>query len=74
VTIPAAVPQTRHGCSLEAIVDQFGRELHILNVADLKLLLGPTKWKSLLLQSMSAVDKHQVDGNKKHDNMFSSLG
>jgi hypothetical protein len=49
---------------LEAIVDQFGRQLHVSNVADLKLLLGPTKWKSLLLQSMSAVE-HQVDGKKQ---------
>ena len=64
MTIPAAVPQTRHGCSLEAIFDQFERELHILSVADLKLLLGPTNWKSMLLQSMSAVE-HQVDGKKQ---------
>jgi hypothetical protein len=40
-------------------------ELHILNVADLKLLLGPSKWKCLsLLQGMSAVE-NQVVGKKQ---------
>jgi hypothetical protein len=41
-------------------------ELHILNVANLKLLQGPSKWKSLslLLQDMSAVE-NQVDGKKQ---------
>ena len=64
VTIPAAVPQTRHWCALAAIVDQFGRELYISNVADLKLLLGLTRWKSLLLESMSAVE-HNVDNTRQ---------
>lgn len=64
VTIPAAVPQTRHWCALTAIIDQFGRELHMSNVADLKLLLGLKSWKRLLLQSMSAVE-HKVDNTKQ---------
>ena len=64
VTIPAAVPQTRYWCALTAIIDQFGRELHMSNVADLKLLLGLKSWKRLLLQIMSAVE-HKVDNTKQ---------
>jgi hypothetical protein len=64
VTIPAAVPQTRHWCALTAMIDQFGRKLRISNVADLKLLPGLQIRKSLLLQSMSAVE-HKLDNTKQ---------
>ena len=63
VAIAAGAPSTRHWCGLSTVVNQFGVQLVLESIADLRDLLGAKRYRSFFIDSMGAVE-YKIAGKK----------
>ena len=56
-------PSTRHWCGLSTVVNQFGVQLVLEHIADLRGLLGTNRYRSFFRDSMGAVE-YKIAGKK----------
>ena len=63
MAIAAGAPSTRHWCGLSTVVNQFGVQLVLESIADLRGLLGAKRYRSFFIDSMGAVE-YKIAGKK----------